>query len=140
MEVTVKYATCQNNGWKWYLVKLFIILFTDCLRVHLLMLFLYKPEICLKCHCFRQYYISMICYKKKMIPTIFHHFLNLVEVCEDSHTELRAHPPTPLYPFLDFTFFESGRSSGTRALGGPTRGESKSRGEHVELSVSFVLD
>ena len=26
----------KNNGWKWYLVKMFIILFTRCLNVHLL--------------------------------------------------------------------------------------------------------
>ena len=71
VEVTIKYATCQNNNWKWYLVKLFIILFTRCLRVHLLMLFLYKPEICLKCHFFMQNCISMICYKKMLeISTI----------------------------------------------------------------------
>ena len=29
----------KNNGWKWYLVKLFIILFTRCLSVHLLKCF-----------------------------------------------------------------------------------------------------
>ena len=29
----------KNNGWKWYLVKMFIILFTCCLSVHLLKYF-----------------------------------------------------------------------------------------------------
>ena len=51
----------------------------------------------------------MICYKKKMRPTVFHIFLNLVGVWEDFPTELRAHPPPPppyLHPFSDFTFEE----------------------------------
>ena len=29
----------NNNGWKWYLVKMFIIFFTRCLNVHLLKCF-----------------------------------------------------------------------------------------------------
>ena len=29
----------NNNGWKWYSVKMFIILFTRCLSVHLLKCF-----------------------------------------------------------------------------------------------------
>ena len=29
----------KNNSWKWYLVKMFIILFTRCLSVHLLKCF-----------------------------------------------------------------------------------------------------
>ena len=55
----------------------------------------------------------MICYKKKMRPTVFHTFLNLVGVWEDFPTEFRAHPPPPppppppyLHPFSDFTFEE----------------------------------
>ena len=59
----------------------------------------------MKGHCFIQNCISMICYKKKMRPTIFHPFLNLVGVWEDSPTELRAHPPY-LHPFSDFTLEE----------------------------------
>ena len=48
----------------------------------------------------------MICYKKKkMRPTVFHTFLNLVGVWENFPTELRAHPPY-LHPFSDFTFEE----------------------------------
>ena len=43
----------------------------------------------------------MICYKK-MRPTVFHTFLNLVRVWEDFPTELRAHPPY-LHSFSDFT-------------------------------------
>ena len=46
----------------------------------------------------------MICYKK-MRPTVFHIFLNLVGVWEDFPTEIRAHPPY-LHPFSDFTFEE----------------------------------
>ena len=46
----------------------------------------------------------MICYKK-MRPTVFHIFLNLVGVWEDFPTKLRAHPPY-LYPFSDFSFEE----------------------------------
>ena len=46
----------------------------------------------------------MICYKK-MRPTVFHIFLNLVGVWEDFPIELRAHPPY-LHPFSDFTFEE----------------------------------
>ena len=46
----------------------------------------------------------MICYKK-MRPTVFHTFLNLVGVWENFPTELRAHPPY-LHPFSDFTFEE----------------------------------
>ena len=46
----------------------------------------------------------MICYKK-MRPTVFHIFLNLVGVWEDFPTELRAHPPY-LHPFSYFTFEE----------------------------------
>ena len=46
----------------------------------------------------------MICYKK-MRPTVFHTFLNLVGVWEDFPTELCAHPPY-LHPFSDFTFEE----------------------------------
>ena len=50
----------------------------------------------------------MICYKK-MRPTIFHIFLNLVGVWEDFPTELRVQPPPPppyLHSFSDFTFKE----------------------------------
>ena len=48
----------------------------------------------------------MICSKiKKMRPTVFHTFLNLVEVWEDFPTVLRAHHPY-LHPFSDFTFEE----------------------------------
>ena len=46
----------------------------------------------------------MICYKK-MRPTVFHTFLNLVRVWEDFPIELCAHPPY-LHPFSDFTFEE----------------------------------
>ena len=45
-----------------------------------------------------------------MRPIVFHHFLNLVGVWEDSPTELHAHPAPPpppyLHPFSDFTFEE----------------------------------
>ena len=68
------------------------------------MLFLYKPEICLKCHCFMQNCISMICYKK-MRPTVFHHFLNLVGVWEVFSYRVSCSPPY-LHPFSDFTFKE----------------------------------
>ena len=74
--------------------------------------FLYKLKICLQYHCFMQNCTSMICYKK-MRPTVFHTFLNLVGVWEDFTTELYAHPPPPppppppyLHSFLDFTFEE----------------------------------
>ena len=66
--------------------------------------FSYKLEICLQCHCFMQNCTSMICYKK-MRPTIFHTFLNIVGVWEDFPTELHAHPPY-LHSFSDFTFEE----------------------------------
>ena len=40
-----------------------------------------------------------------MRPTVFHPFLNLVGVWEDSPTELHTHPPY-LHPFSNFTFEE----------------------------------
>ena len=40
-----------------------------------------------------------------MRPTVFHTFLNLVEVWEDFPTELCSHPPY-FRPFSDFTFEE----------------------------------
>ena len=64
--------------------------------------FSYKLEIYLQCHCFMQNGTSMICYKK-MRPTVFHTFLNLVGVWEDFPTELYAHP-SYLHSFSDFTF------------------------------------
>ena len=68
--------------------------------------FSYKLEICLQCHCFMQNCTSMICYKK-MRPTVFHTFLNLVGVWEDFPTELYAqHPPPYLHSFSDFIFVE----------------------------------
>ena len=74
------------------------------MRVHVFNYLFYKPEICLQCHCFMQNFTSMICYKK-MRPTVFHTFLNLVRVWEDFPTELCAHPPY-LPSFSDFTFEE----------------------------------
>ena len=67
-------------------------------------MFSYILEIYLQCHFFLQNGTSRICYKK-MRPTIFHTFLNLVGVCEDFPTELYAHPPY-LHSFSDFTFEE----------------------------------
>ena len=94
----------KNNGWKWYLVKLFVILFTRCLSVHLLRCFhIYLRSIC-NVIFFLQNGTSRICYKK-MRPTVFHTFLNLVGVCDDFPTELYAHPPY-LHSFSDFTFEE----------------------------------
>ena len=46
----------------------------------------------------------MLCSKiKKMRPTVFHVFLNLIGVWEDFPTELRSHP-LYLHPSSDFTF------------------------------------
>ena len=78
--------------------------------------FLYKLKICLQCHCFMQNCTSMICYKK-MRPTVFHTFLNLIGDWEDSPTKLYTQHPTPspppppppplyLHSFSDFTFGE----------------------------------
>ena len=75
------------------------------MRVHVFNYLFYKPEICLQCYCFMKNCISMICYKK-MRPTVFHPFLNLVGVWEDSPTEFRAPPLPYLHPFSDFTFVE----------------------------------
>ena len=74
------------------------------MHVHVFNYLFYKPEICLQCHCFMQNCTSMICYKK-MRPTVFHTFLNLVRVWEDFPTELRTHLPY-LHSFSDFTFEE----------------------------------
>ena len=103
----------KRNGWKWYLVKLLIILFTCCLSVHLLRHFYINLRSICNVIVFLQNGTSMICYKKKMRSTVFHTFLNLVRVLEDFPTEFYAHPPPPppppppyLHPFSDFTFEE----------------------------------
>ena len=78
VEVTVKYAACPKELLEILMVKLVIISFYVVLVYSFNCCFiLHKPEICLKCHCFMLnvclYYI-----KRKMGPTIFHTFLNLV--------------------------------------------------------------
>ena len=117
---TVRMLRNKNNGWKWYLVKLFIILFTWLLSVHLLRRFCINLRSICNVMVFLQNGTSMICYKKKMRPTVFHTFLNLVGVWEDFPTELYAHPPY-LHPFSDFTFEKVAGAEEPRALGGPAR-------------------